>query len=93
MDISAKQSTANMTPRAIMSLFILNNKAKAKRSSMEPSVISLPNFPSDFIISTPLRKLKSVKSVMNKKQPNRDTNRPMINPLKKSNLFIPIPSI
>ena len=66
---------------------------KAIKSRMEPNVINLPNFPSDFIVSIPDIKSKCVNKMINRKIPSTDARIPITNPDKSSNLFIPLPSV
>ncbi len=85
--------TAKTTPRAIRSLFIFSRTPKATKSSIAPKVISLPNFPSAFILLIPVIKLKSVKKVMKRKMPKTQAKTPIIKPIIMSILLIPIPSV
>lgn len=82
------QITAKTTPRAIISLFLFNKTPKATKSSIAPKVISLANFPSAFMLLTPIKNSKSVKKVIKRKIPKTQAKTPIIKPKNMSFLFI-----
>ncbi len=85
--------TAKTTPRAIISLFNFSKIPKAIKSRIEPNVINFPNFPSDFMLSIPAMKSKSVKKVTKRKIPKTQAKIPIAKPINKSILFIPFPGV
>ncbi len=87
------QITAKTTPRAIRSFSSFSKMPKAAKSRMDPKVINLPNFPSDFKLWIPAKKSKWVKNVIKRKLPNIEAKIPIAKPIKISVLFIPFPSI
>ena len=66
---------------------------KTTKSRMEPKVINLPSFPSDFIDSIPAIKSKAVKNLIKRKLPKKEAKIPITKPINTSILCIPFPGV
>jgi hypothetical protein len=85
--IIVRTITARITPLAINSLFDFSKAQKTIKSNTVPKVIILPNLPSACNNSIPIINEYLVNRRMKRKQPKREVNIPIMNPISRSVLF------